>query len=215
MLLGNNLINIFKDGNMNKKKLITLLLLVLSPISFALKKAPTYTIDLAKSYLTWEGKAITHAQTGKIKLKSGSVTFDSNLLSGGEVVIDMESITADLKDAGKNKKLVDHLKGADFFNVVAKDEKFKTAKIVLKDVTFGKGGIYNIFSMLTIKGNNNPLTFNAKLEQVKSGGKLITADFEFDRTKYGIEYNSSNFFKKIGDKAIHDSVKMSLKLYVN
>ena len=79
------------------------------------------TLDTAASTATWTGKKVTGSHTGKISFKDGEFEYKKGKLVKGELDMDLTSITNDdVKDAEYNKKLVEHLKNADFFNV----EKF-------------------------------------------------------------------------------------------
>ena len=41
------------------------------------------------------------------------------------------------------------------------ERQYKTAKFVIKDVQFGKGGFYDVVGDLTIKGKTHPISFRA------------------------------------------------------
>ena len=44
---------------------------------------------------------------------------------------------------------------------------------------------------------------------------VYTGTLTFDRTKFGMIYKSGNFFKDIGDKAIHDEVVLNFKVVLS
>jgi polyisoprenoid-binding protein YceI len=178
---------------------------VAAPVS----KAVTYSLDTKQSLLTWNGKKVTGEHTGNLMLKSGSLVIEGSHLTGGEFVIDMTSLTCtDLKDAEWNKKLVDHLKNDDFFSV----DKHGTASLKIKNVIFGKGGIYNVTADLTIKGITKPILFDAEVDEVKGGAVKARAVIVFNRTDYDVKYNSGKFFQNLGDKLISDDVSVSVSL---
>ena len=104
-------------------------------------------------------------------------------------------------------KLEGHLKADDFFGVA----KHKKAKLKIKDVQFGKGGHYDVFAELTIKGITKPISFKA---DVTNSDKAATAKAKivFNRTDFGIKYKSGKFFKSLGDKLIYDEVELLVKL---
>ena len=78
--------------------------------------AETYALDTSKTTIEWVGKKIGGEHKGTIKTQSGSLTVQGDIITAGEVVIDMNSITVtDLEGEWKGK-LEGHLKNADFFD---------------------------------------------------------------------------------------------------
>ena len=166
----------------------------------------TYKVDPAGSNLAWDGKKVTGAHNGTVKIADGSIQVDKNKVVGGNIEIDMTSIQdLDIKDQEYNQKLIGHLKSDDFFSV----EKHPRATFKITNVTPIKGAAagapnYNVAGNLTIKGITNPVTFPA---QITAAGNTVTAKSEavtLDRTKWDIRYGSKSFFANIGDKAIMD-----------
>ena len=124
-----------------------------------------YFVNPGQSTLKWEGKKLGGGHNGLIKLKSGELVFRGPEFKGGEFLIDMTTISVvDIKDKEKNDRLKGHLQSDDFFST----DKFKTAKLVIKDVQFGKGGLYDVMADLTIKGKTHPISFMADINE--SGG---------------------------------------------
>lgn len=164
-------------------------------------------LDLANSKLTYTGRKVVSSHTGEVSLKSGMLKFDKkNNLTGGEFIIDMESINnKDIENPEYNKKLVDHLKSDDFFNV----DKFKTSKLVIKDVKKMKGNNYKITGDLTIRDTTAPVTFDAAVSHATS---TATAKIVFDRTKYGVKFSSGKFIQNLGDKLILDDIELDINL---
>ncbi|MFT6068449.1 MAG: polyisoprenoid-binding protein YceI [Bacteriovoracaceae bacterium] len=166
-----------------------------------------YKVDTSKSKATWTGKKVTGQHTGTINITSGSLKYDGTNLTGGEFIIDMNSInTTDLSGEWKGK-LDGHLKSEDFFNT----SKHKTAKLVIKNAQFGKGGHWDVNGDLTIKGITKPISFKVNL--VKKG-MTVTADakIKVNRLDYGVKYKSGKFFKGLGDKMIYDDFELAVKL---
>ncbi|MBP9708342.1 MAG: YceI family protein [Oligoflexales bacterium] len=170
-------------------------------------------LDLSKSKLNWEGKKVSGAHDGEVKIKSGSVEFDGKTPKAGNIVIDLTTITnSDLKDAAYNKKLVDHLKSDDFFNV----SKFPEATVKINKIEpiKDKADEYKVTADLTVKGKTNPIEFPATIKPVGTAYQA-TAELKIDRTKWDIKYNSGKFFdiKKLGDKMINDEISFKLDMY--
>jgi polyisoprenoid-binding protein YceI len=161
-------------------------------------------VDPATSKIVYVGKKVTGQHTGEVKVSKGTLTFNKDALTGGEIEADMTSIkNTDLADAEYNKKFVDHMRSEDFFSV----EKYKTAKIVIKKVEKVKANEYKVTADLTIKDKTAPVTFNATATKEKANAKLT-----FDRTKYDIKYGSGKFFQGLGDKMINDEVELTVDL---
>lgn len=167
-------------------------------------KADTYTVDLSKSSVTWEGKKFTGGHNGTVNLTSGSLGFNGKKLTEGSFVVNMTTI----KDADKSANLEKHLKSEDFFGT----EKFPTASFSIKKV-IANGNNASITGDLTIKGITNSITFPATI--VWNADKTVTAAADkivIDRTKYNIQYKSKSIFSDIGDNFIYDDFTLSVKL---
>lgn len=173
------------------------------------------TLDVAASSATWTGKKVSGTHTGKVAFKEGTFEYKKNKLSKGEVKIDLNSITNDdLKDAEYNKKLVDHLKGEDFFN--AGKYPVATFKInsfsEIHNITPGQPNL-EVKGTLTIRGVSKPYSTKVFFTPNDTGfdvkGKIL-----IDRTQFGLKYNSKKFFdlKKLGDKMIDDQFEVDLNL---
>ena len=62
--------------------------------------AGTQKVDASKSTVKWLGKKVTGEHFGSIAVKEGSLEITGGKVTGGKVVIDMQSLTVeDVKDA--------------------------------------------------------------------------------------------------------------------
>ena len=173
------------------------------------------TIDTKASKIEWLGqkKIPGKDHRGTVGIKKGNAEFDDKMnLTGGSIVIDMTTIeNTDL--SGKYKqKLLDHLKSDDFFDVT----KNKEASFKITKVEKVEDNSYNVTGTLTVRGKSNEETFKIKVEK-KSGFMLATGQLKFNRTKYGVNYNSeSSALKKAvsipKDKIIKDDIQLTLSL---
>lgn len=176
--------------------LITTLLFSLSATASETTKSarsflPVTKVDVATSTFQWKGtKKLGDSHFGPIKLKKADAKLLKGKVLSGEFTMDMNSF--DSKDLATNpsmkKKLVGHLKSPDFFNVA----KFPTAKLILKKINGGKA-----MGTLTIMGKTHPI-----IVPYKQDGNRFKGTMTFDRTKFGMIYNSSNFVKKLIDKKV-------------
>lgn len=175
----------------------------------ATAQTKSLTINTNTSSIEWTGKKVLGQHHGTVNLSNGNLNLKGTTLSGGSFTIDMTSIKdLDLKDEDYNKKLIGHLKSADFFNV----EQYNTAIVKITKVEkYKSSGNYKITADVTIKGITKPVIFDATLTQ--SGTKFSgTANIIIDRTKWDIKYGSASFFDNIGDKAISDNIELNVKI---
>ena len=69
--------------------------------------------------MNWVGYKVTGSHDGHVEIEKGYIVKKDDLIIGGEVIIDMQSITVDdIKDVEKNGWLASHLKNEDFFDVI-------------------------------------------------------------------------------------------------
>lgn len=163
------------------------------------------TADNEKTTLNWLGEKVTGEHTGTIILKSGWLTMENNMITGGEFEIDMSSI----KDADNNARLEGHLKSDDFFGV----EKYPVSKLILKGSDSFEKGSAIVRGDLTIKTSTNPVEFKASMHKQEEG-TWFYANIIIDRTKYNVRYGSGSFFDNLGDKTIYDEFKLKVALFV-
>lgn len=176
----------------------------------------TFAVNTVKSNIEWEGTKPLGKHDGDIKIKSGEIYFDpaNHQLTGGNFVIDMNSIVCDDLE-GENKLLLEnHLKNEDFFNVsVYPEAKFEITNVSETD----QRGRYNIEGNLTIKDVTLNISFFAKVEMDSEDMELEfdTDKIVIDRTKWGVNYASKNVFKDLKDKFIDDNITLEVDLVVS
>ena len=160
-------------------------------------------VNTEKSQVTWKAYKVTGSHTGTIALKSGSLEFDGDKLTGGEFTVNMTSInTTDLKGGGKSK-FEGHLHSDDFFSTASNP----TSNLVFTKVTASGKNSYEVTGDLTIKGITKPVTFDVSVY-----GSKATATLKVDRTNYNIKHGSGSFFDNLGDKAIYDEFDLVVDL---
>ena len=152
-------------------------------------------IKVDDSKVVWKGYKVTGSHEGTISIKSGSLVFDNEKLTGGEFVMDMTTIGATDLEGEYKGKLDGHLKSDDFFGV----EKYPTATLVFKKVKAKGKNAYDVTGDLTIKGKTESVSFSISVY-----GSKATASLKVDRTKFDVRYGSTSFFDDLKDKAIYD-----------
>lgn len=187
----------------NTIKTVTFAVIAILTLSFTTLKTEKKDIKTESSKIVWKGYKVTGSHEGTINLKSGSLLFDNDKLTGGEFVIDMPTIVSTDLTGEYKGKLEGHLKSDDFFGV----EKFATAALIFTKVKAKGKNSYTITGDLTIKGKTNPVTF-----EISIYGNKATTSLKIDRTKYDIKYGSTNFFDGLKDKAIYDEFDLVIDL---
>jgi polyisoprenoid-binding protein YceI len=177
------------------KNLAVITVIAFMTFSFNTIDGEKKEIKKENSKIAWKGYKVTGSHEGTIDIKFGFLNFNENILTGGELMIDMTSIiTTDLEGEYKGK-LEGHLKSDDFFGV----EKNPISSLVFTNVKATGKNSYSITGDLTIKGITNTVTFDLSVY-----GNKATASLKIDRTKFDVKYGSSSFFDGLKDKAIYD-----------
>jgi len=186
------------------KKFILFLLVSTAHLSYSQTQLNVVTGD---SKVMWTGTKVVGFHQGLVKIKSGFVHVKDETLIGGEFVIDMNSITCtDIPDSDMTpkRKLENHLKAEDFFDVA----RFPTASFKIAEVRFHPDNPlkYLIVGDLTIKGITR--RWKIEVEPTTQTDKLFIAqaDIRFDRQ----EFDVAN--KGIEDELVHDIVRLNVQL---
>ena len=160
-------------------------------------------VNTTKSTIKWKGEKVTGFHEGIISIKTANLTFDNDVLTGGEVIIDMSTINCtDLSGPYKNK-LEEHLNSDDFFNV----SDYPVSKLKITKCTKVNENKYNVVADLTIKEITKSVEFETELIN-----NVATANLNIDRTKFDIKYSSESFFKNLGDKMIYDNFNLTVNI---
>ncbi|MFM2395137.1 MAG: hypothetical protein RLZZ546_3120 [Bacteroidota bacterium] len=178
----------------------------------------TYSADSTMSKVMWVGSKPGGKHNGTINVKSGSIAVTDGNITGGSIILDMNSINVLDLTGGEKAGLEGHLKGAKkgeedhFFNVA----KFPTAKFDVTKVTGLTGdstATHLVYGNLTVKDVTKEVNFKANVSVDANGVSVSTQPFDINRTDFGVKYGSKTFFSNLKDKFIEDmiSVQISLK----
>jgi polyisoprenoid-binding protein YceI len=175
--------------------ILAFLLLPLLGLLAARPAATTYRLDPAASTLTWTGhaEAGNRAPQGTIKLREGSISAEGQTVRAARVVVDMATIAHD------QAQLAEHLRGADFFDA----SRFPVAVFELKEFRNGQAR-----GTLKLKGQTQPVEFPVTVVAVP-GGLRLRGTATVDRTRFGVNYNSSAFFQNLGSYAIRNDFQVA------
>ena len=172
-----------------------------------------YQIDLDASVIQWAGRNPNTTHWGTMRLSSGEVTVGSGEVTG-DFKIDMTSID-NINLAGDDLKQVleDHLKSDDFFFVKRFPEaRFKLTAKPISDGQSSSSPNYNVKGELTLCGVTATQEFAASISQGDNGSLTAEAHFDFDRTRWGVIYGSTRFFKHLGMHLVFDHISLQLRL---
>lgn len=163
----------------------------------------SYTINTSASTLSYSASRLAGTpHTGTVDIKSGNLDIVSGSATG-EFVIDMTTIT----DSKDNERYLGHIKSDDFFGV----EEYPESKLQLTNIESNDDGTYTITGYLTIRDETNQMAFPATITQTDSG-LTAQAEFNIDRTRWDITFDSGSIFLDLGDRAIRDEISYTLDL---
>lgn len=169
-----------------------------------------YQLDVEQSKVAWEASKVKLTHNGFVSVKDGVLQVEDGVAQTGTVVVDVTTLK-NLDQKGNFLELLEnHLKSADFFNVIL----FPEAEFVLS-ATENKNGTdginFRVDGTLTIKSIAQPLSFDARVEESEQGIRLV-GRATVDRTLYDIRFGSGKFFQNLGDNLIADNFYLDLDL---
>ncbi len=145
----------------------------------------TLTVNTAASNVEWHGNKVSGKHNGDVKIKEGSLTVKEGKLTGGKIVIDLNTITDKDLEGEYKAKLEGHLKSEDFFDVANHPE----ATLEITDVKDGaEAGTIVVSANLTIRGITKNITFNANVTESTDTSFKANADFNIEREDWNVSY---------------------------
>lgn len=188
-----------------------LLMLSISLEVYSQDEISNYKIDIKRSYIRWTASKLTRLHYGRIYLDSSDISTMNGKITDGFVSVGMNTmINSDVQSKKENQQLMKHLKSNVFFDVLK--HPTSTLKIIkaIPNAFFKNGQPnYTLVGELKIKDSTQIITFPAHIALTGNNmrGKAV---FSFDRTKFGMKFNSEKYFPKIGKLLIHDQVKLEI-----
>ena len=191
-----------------KKQLKILLSIYLILMAFGFSKAQNLTQLSSQSNIRWYGEELTgKTHFGNLSFKEAYINVQDGVITSGNFVVNMTSLTVEDLSGGGKVKLTGHLKSDDFFGV----EKYPEAQLNITQKAKVADGVQNMVGELTIKGIKHPVEFTMILRDDNSAIAQLT----FDRSRYNVRFRSGSFFENLGDKLIIDDIKLKAKLQWN
>lgn len=194
-----------------KKQILLLLLLTGTEVALSQKNPSVYVLSKDESQLVWKATYVVGGgHEGTLQFTSGKANASDDPVGiTGEFILDINSIeNTDIQPKEDGDGLEEHLRSDDFFSA----DRFPQGYFVLqKAESFGMPNQFTVTGLLTLKGITLPIQFPATILKDKDVMKVL-ADFTFDRTKWGINYNSKSIFADLKDGVISDDIQLSLQL---
>jgi polyisoprenoid-binding protein YceI len=176
--------------------------------AFTALKTIELPVNTVGSKIEWTGTKLVGYHQGIVSIASGKIRIENRKLVGGSFIIDMNSIeNTDIPDNDPipKRKLVEHLKGEDFFDV----KNYPTANFTINQVVAKKLNTCSVSGNLTMHGKTRPVTFTAKIIIMTDSSFLAQTNFDINRQEWGVAY------KGLKDQLVHDEVNLQLILAAN
>ena len=176
----------------------------------------TYRVDPEKSVIEWAGRNPSTRHHGSVRISKGEIRVNDGTATGA-FTVDMESIeNFSLQGDELQPVLIAHLKSDDFFFT----ELFPTAQYTIESATpIADAGIglpnYAVTGQLTLRGAKTGLDFAATANRIEDGGIAAEAHFDIDRTRWGVIYGSSRFFKHLGMHLVYDLISIQVRVFAS
>lgn len=168
----------------------------------------TYMVDTEKSVLEWEAtEPVGDGHNGSIRVKSGKLLVDGGMVTGGEFVVDMKTITVLDLEGKRKEKLEGHLSTGDFFE----SDTYPEAKFVIAKVTQDSANKMTITGNLTIKDITKSIEFPVNMYKQEGEIQAISEPFTIDRTEWNITYRS-DAVGTVKDKIINNRIGFKVKI---
>lgn len=116
---------------------------------------------------------------------TGTAIVEESSLRSLQVDIETASLTTEIE------KLTNHLKSPDFFNV----NEHPKARFVSTSIEESGDGMVTVTGDLTLLGETHSVAFPASVNV--DDGLSLDAEFEIDRTQFGMDYGTDNVEKNV------------------
>ena len=189
------------------------------------KTGETWKLNVSESQIEWVGTKVSGYHVGNVPLKSGDINVKNGEVTGGKFILDlknMQVVGPKGSDTASNKKLLGHLKSADFFDVEKNPEgTFELTEVrpykgdAIKDTTDPRQEEINKYKVtdpthtvsgnLTLKGVTKNIEFPARITVSGNTAEAI-AKFNIDRKEWGIVYPGKP------DDLIRDAIHLGISI---
>jgi len=185
----------------------------------------TWKMNVSDSKIEWVGTKVSGYHTGTVPLKSGDINVKNGEVTGGKFIMDLANMQVEGpkgSDTSSNKKLLGHLKSADFFDVEKNPEGiFELTDVkpyagsAIKDTLDPRQEEINKYKVtdpthlvsgnLTLKGVTKNIEFPARITVSGNAAEAI-AKFNINRKDWGIVYAGKP------DDLIRDAIHLGISI---
>ena len=189
------------------------------------QNAETWKMNVSDSKIEWVGTKVSGYHTGIVPLKSGDINVKNGEVTGGKFIMDLANMQVEGpkgSDTASNKKLLGHLKSADFFDVEKNPEGiFELTDVkpyagsAIKDTVDPRQEEINKYKVtdpthlvsgnLTLKGVTKNIEFPARITVSGNAAEAI-AKFNINRKDWGIVYAGKP------DDLIRDAIHLGISI---
>ena len=189
------------------------------------KTGEVWKLNVSESKIDWVGTKVSGYHVGTVPLKRGEIYVKNGGVTGGKFIMDIANMQVSGpkgSDTAANKKLLGHLKSADFFDVEKNPEGiFELTDVkpfngeAIKDTTdprqdeISKYKVTNpthtVSGNLTLKGVTKNIEFPARITVSGNTAEAI-AKFNIDRKDWGIVYPGKP------DDLIRDAIHLGISI---
>lgn len=189
---------------MHKPLLLLLGALIASTPLASHAAAPTYTMDAAKSTLTFGADQMGAPFEGHFGKFSAAIKFDAADLAGSQFDVTVDLASADTGEEQRNGTL----QGPDFFD----SARFKTAHFVTGAITKTKTGTYEATGKLTLRDVTRDVTIAFSFTSRKEGAATVSylvGSAALKRHDFGVGRGEYDDTESVGENV---AVKFNLRL---
>ena len=171
-----------------------------------------YSVDPEQSLVLWTGRNARGQHNGVLALSGGEIDFSD--CCSGYFHADMRSIRdLDIHDPEQRAVLEAHLASDDFFFV----DRFPSATYHIErimSVARLPAGVANhtLTGLLELRGVSRNVVMAAHFRNLDNGAISLQANFNLDRTMWGVLYGSARFFKFLGKHLVYDHVSLDIRI---
>jgi hypothetical protein len=171
-----------------------------------------YAMTPDASVIMWRGVKPGGEHVGTVAAEKGVLMVENGEITGGSMVIDLNTIENEDLEGDMNARLVGHLKSEDFFYT----EQYPKAEfevVTIEEYTGeapeeGIDPTHMITGNLTMRGETKSISFPAMVKIEDNRIIAKTNEFAIDRTKWGVNFKSRSVFDNLKDDFINDMINL-------
>lgn len=167
------------------------------------------SIKKEESKLLWRGTKPGGEHTGSVAISEGKLTLSDDVISGGQLKVDLNYIENNDLSENMASRLVGHLKSEDFFYVEMYPEAlFEISSVSENGDTEEGSAPYKVSGNLTLRGVTKSISFPAWITINNGEVNAKSGEFSIDRTLWGVNFKSKSVFAEFKDDYISDMINL-------